>query len=87
MSESKKLDKEIESYMAKLTTKQKKAVLEVVKSLVEEEEVQYANRSTITEEEIERRFEELESGKVKGVTLEQLEEGARAAYKKSKGGK
>ena len=84
MSESKKLDKEIESYMAKLTTKQKKAVLEVVKSLVEEEEVQYANRTTITEEEIERRFEELESGKVKGLTFEELMENVRKKHKEHK---
>jgi len=84
MSESKKLDKEIESYMAKLTTKQKKAVLEVVKSLVEEEEVQYANRTTITEAEIERRFEELESGKVKGLTFEELMENVRKKHKEHK---
>ena len=84
MSESKKLDKEIESYMAKLTTKQKKAVLEVVKSLVEEEEVQYANRTTITEEEIERRFDELESGKVKGLTFEELMENVRKKHKEHK---
>ena len=84
MSESKKLDKEIESFMAKLTTKQKKAVLEVVKSLVEEEEVQYANRTTITEEEIERRFEELESGKVKGLTFEELMENVRKKHKEHK---
>ena len=84
MSESKKLDKEIESYMAKLTTKQKKAILEVVKSLVEEEEVQYANRTTITEEEIERRFDELESGKVKGLTFEELMENVRKKHKQHK---
>ena len=70
--------------MAKLTTKQKKAVLEVVKSLVEEEEVQYANRTTITEEEIERRFEELESGKVKGLTFEELMENVRKKHKEHK---
>ena len=70
--------------MAKLTTKQKKAVLEVVKSLVEEEEVQYANRTTITEAEIERRFEELESGKVKGLTFEELMENVRKKHKEHK---
>jgi hypothetical protein len=78
------IDKQISKYLNQLNTKQKKAVLTVVKSLVEEEEVEYVKTPTLNETEIERRFKDLESGKVKGVSFEQLAEGARKAYRNKK---
>lgn len=46
-----------------------------------EAELQYKSGAHITHSEIERRFKELESGKVKGVTLDEMELRARTSRK------
>jgi putative addiction module component (TIGR02574 family) len=72
MATAKKLDKEIADYLTKLNTKQKKAALTIIKSFIEEPEVEYMKRDKITEAEIERRLEEMESGKVKGLSIQEM---------------
>ena len=81
MSAEAQIDKQIVSYLEMLNSKQKKAVLSVVKTFAEEEPSWSEKKFN---SEMERRLSELESGKVKGLTLDQLEEGARKAYKNRK---
>lgn len=67
------LDKQISNYLTQLNTKQKKAVLTVVKTFAEEQEQQSAPwDDPAFVAEIDRRTEELESGKVKGYTWEEV---------------
>lgn len=82
MGETKPLDKEITHYLGHLSTKQKEVVLSVVKPFAGEEEAWWDDKTYIAE--MDRRFAELESGKVKGHTLEEMEAGARVAYKNRK---
>jgi hypothetical protein len=76
------LDKEISHYLDYLNTDQKKAVLGVVKNFALEEYAWWEDKAFI--KELDNRTEELESGKVKAITLDELEENARQAYKSSK---
>jgi hypothetical protein len=78
------LEKEINQYLTQLNQEQKKAVLTVVKTFAKEED--WWNDKTY-EKEINRRFKEMESGKVKTLTLDELETGARKAYRKKSNGK
>ena len=82
MGAVKPLDKEITDYLGYLNTDQKKAVLGVVKNFAREEYAWWEDKDFI--KEMDTRFAELENGKVKGVTLDELEEGARQAYKNRK---
>ena len=77
-----KLDKEIAQYLGNLSLQQKEVVLSVVKTFAREEEAWWNNKTYITE--MDKRFGELETGKVKGHTLEEMEAGARQAYKNRK---
>ena len=77
MSDELELAEELVHYLSRLNVKQKKAVLAVVKSFAKEESKK-ADKSFRAE--MQRRLAELESGKVKGLTLEELELGARRAY-------
>jgi hypothetical protein len=70
------LDKEIAGYLPKLSVAQKKAVLTVVKTFAEED-ASFSN--TVND-----RFAEYESGKTKGMTLDELEAKTRKAYKTKK---
>ena len=73
------LVKEITQYLGMLNDKQQRVVLGVVKTIaqtIEQEEETYSI------EEIDRRFKEMELQKVKTLSLEELENGARLAYKK-----
>lgn len=75
------IDKQINSYLGQLNTKEKKAVLNVVKTFAEnrnEEEV-WEDKTFIAE--LDRRTAEYESGKAKVLTLDQLEAGARKSFK------
>jgi len=81
MGATKLLDKEIAQYMEQLSVQQKEVVLSVVKSFAREE-VWWNDKGYINE--MDRRFKEMESGKVKGVTIEALESGARQSYKNRK---
>ena len=82
MAATKLLDKEITHYLGHLSTQQKEVVLRVVKTFAGEEEPWW-NDKTYTAE-MGRRFADLESGKVKGYTLEEMEGGARESYKNLK---
>lgn len=83
MSEAKKLEEQISSYLTKLNDDQKKAVLTVVKTFAKEEDYDHWNDPSFVEE-METRYNDLKTGKDKGMTLEQLEESARKHFKKKK---
>ena len=82
MGATKLLDKEITHYLGHLSTQQKEVVLSVVKTFAGEEELSWNDKTYIAE--MDRRFAELETGKVKGYTLEEMEAGARESYKNQK---
>jgi hypothetical protein len=64
-----------------LDIQQKKAILGIVKTFAKEQSW-WDDKSYL--EEMDRRFAELESGNVKGITLEDLRVEARHAYKTRK---
>lgn len=78
MASAKPLDKEINHYLTQLNTEQKKAVLTVVKTFAQEEN--WWNDKTYMSE-MSRRFQEMETGKVKTLSLEDLETSAPKAFK------
>lgn len=78
----KPIDKEINHYLEYLNTDQKKAVLGVVKSFARDEYAWWEDKNFV--KELDKRTDELESGKVKGLTLDELEKGAKEAYKARK---
>lgn len=78
MGAVKPLVKEITDYLGQLNTEQQKAVLVVVKTFAQEE-TWWSDKEYIVE--MDRRFAELESGQEKGITLNELEAGARRSYK------
>ena len=78
MSETKELAEEIVLYLARLNVKQKKEVLSVVKSFAIEESTR---NDKSFHAEIKRRFEELESGAVKPITIEELTSQAKRSFK------
>ena len=82
MGAVKPLDKEITHYLGHLSVKQKEVVLSVVKIFAGEEQAWWDDKVYIAE--MDRRFAEMDSGKVKGYTLEEMESGARQAYKNRK---
>ena len=82
MGAAKPIDKEITHYLAHLNTQQKEVVLSVVKTFAGEEESRWGDKAYIAE--MDKRFAEMESGKVKTYSLDQLDKGARQAYKNSK---
>jgi len=82
MGAAKLLDKEITHYLGHLTTHQKEVVLSVVKTFAGKDQAWWDDKTYISE--MKRRFTEMESGKVKGYTLEEMEAGARQAYKNRK---
>lgn len=82
MAAVKPLDRQINLYLGHLSVEQKEVVLSVVKNFVGKEEIWWDDKRYVAE--MDRRFAELENGKVKGYTLEEMETGARLAYKKSK---
>jgi putative addiction module component (TIGR02574 family) len=82
MQAVKPLDKEITHYLGYLNADQKKAVLGVVKNFAREEYAWWEDKDFV--KELDRRTAELESGKVKGITLDELESRVRAAYKNRK---
>ena len=79
MASAKPLDKEINYYLTQLNTEQKKAVLTVVKTFAQEED--WWNNKTYMAE-MNHRFHEMETGKVKTLSLDDLEATARKAFKK-----
>lgn len=82
MEPVKPIEKEITDYLGHLSMQQKEVVLSVVKTFAGEEEAWWDNKAYVAE--MDRRFAELENGSVKGITLEELEAGARQAYETRK---
>lgn len=79
------LDKQITSYLGLLNVSQKKAVLSVVKNFADAypvTDIWKDEESFIAE--MDRRVHEFETGKVKVVTLEEMEAQAREAFRKKK---
>ena len=81
MGVARAIDKEITNYLEHLSSKQKEVVLSVVKSFAAEEPW-WNDKAYVAE--MDKRLAELESGKVKGLTLDQMETGARRGYKSRK---
>ena len=81
MSAAKPLVNEITQYLEQLSFQQQKAVLGVVKSFVREDE--WWNDKTYIAE-MDKRFSDMETGKVKGLTLDEAEAKARQSYKNMK---
>lgn len=80
------LDKQITNYLVQLNTKQKQAVLIVVKTFAEEQGQEYSPWKDETfVSELDKRIEELESGKEKGHTWQEVKQRARQSVKVEKG--
>ena len=73
------LDAKIANYVTQLNSKQKQAVLAVVKTFAEEtrEEVSWSSPAFL--KELDSRLAELKSGSVKGRTWDQVKKSARAS--------
>lgn len=83
MNASTKLDKQINDYLVQLNNKQKKAVLLIVKTFADEQESDvWKDKEFIAE--LNRRAAEYESGKVKMLTLDELESSVRELIRKNK---
>lgn len=78
MGAAKPLMTEITYYLNQLNTEQQKAVLGVVKTFAKEETL-WTDKKYIAE--MDKRFTEMEAGKVKSLTLDELEAGAKQSYK------
>jgi len=76
------LDKEITYFLEHLSTAPKKVVLSVVKSFAKEEDAWADDKAYIAE--MDRRYKELESGKVAGLKLDEMATNARRAFKSRK---
>lgn len=81
MSAVKPLVKEITNYLGALNTTQQKAVLAVVKTFAQKEN-DWDDKKYLTK--MNRRFAELENGKVKSISLDDLETHAHKNYKNRK---
>ncbi len=78
MSATTILDKQINNYLVQLNTKQKKAVLTVVKTFVEEQKESDWWKDADFVGELDRRSAELGSGKVKGHSWDEVKQKAQA---------
>ena len=77
------LDKKIANYVEQLNTKQKKAVLSVVKAFAEEGTVDIWEDEDFVNE-MDRRTKELESGKVKGYSWDEVKKITRQSLSEMK---
>ena len=75
MGVAKPLDQQINHYLVHLSTEQKQVVLSVVKTFAGKEEAWWDDEKYTAE--MNRRFAEMESCKVKGKTLEEIEAGGK----------
>jgi putative addiction module component (TIGR02574 family) len=79
------LNKQINNYLEQLNSKQKKAVLTVVKTFAEEQQPDHnVWKDEAFVAELDKRIEELESGKKKGFTWEEVKQRARQSPGKRK---
>ncbi len=81
MGAAKPLVNEITHYLSRLSIAQQKAVLGVVKTFAKEDDW-WTDKKYIAE--MNKRFAEMETGKVKTLTLDELESGARQSYNNRK---
>jgi len=81
------IDKQINNYLVRLNTREKEAVLSVVKTFAENRQEDDLWNDKDLMAELDRRTAEYENGKAKVLTLEQLEAGAKKAYKARAKGK
>ncbi|MBL0357397.1 MAG: hypothetical protein IPP72_11165 [Chitinophagaceae bacterium] len=81
MRSSLSLDKKINTVLTKLTSKQKEVLLTVAETFVEEQRETY-DKALL--KEIDSRFTEYETGKVKGISLDTLEARAKRSYLRKK---
>lgn len=81
MGAANKIDKQIHEYLDLLNNKQKKAVLTVVKTFVDEQAYDIWEDATFMAE-LDRRTALYESGKAKVLTLDELEASTKVAYQK-----
>ena len=79
------LDKQISNYLTQLSSRQKKAVLTVVKTFAEEQDQESSpwNDAGFVAE-MDRRMAELESGRVKGYSWDEVRQRARNSIKPKK---
>jgi len=85
MSTATVLDKQINNYLVQLNMKQKRAVLSVVKTFAEEKEQKYSpweDENFVAE--MDSRIADLESGKVKGYTWDEVKRKAKSIQKPGK---
>ncbi len=84
MSANTAIDKQINNYLIKLNDKEKRAVLSVVQTFAENhlEDDGWDEKEYL--KEMDTRFKEYETGKVKGLTLQELENSVKQAYKNKK---
>jgi hypothetical protein len=78
------IDKQINTYLGQLKPKEKEVVLGVVKTFVENRHDEDLLEDKAYIAEMDRRFKEMESGKVKLYTLDEVESLARRSYKARK---
>lgn len=80
MASVKTVDKEINHYLERLSPRQKETVLTVVKTFAEEDYIDPWNDKDFLSD-LDKRTSEYENGKIKPLTLEELEKGARKSFK------
>jgi putative addiction module component (TIGR02574 family) len=79
------LDRQISNYLTQLNSRQKRAVLTVVKTFAEEQDQEFSPwKDAGFVAEMDRRMAELESGKVKGYTWDEVKQRARNSIKPKK---
>lgn len=78
------LDKEINHYLPRLSSRQKQTVLTVVKTFAEEgEEEIWEDKNFLAK--LDSRTSDYESGTIKPISLNELEDSARKSYKAKSG--
>lgn len=75
------LDEKITAYLGFLNTAQKRALLALAETFIEEHEVKSKLKDTSFNEEINKRFAEYEGGKIKPISLDSLEARVTTLYK------
>lgn len=79
------LDKQISNYLTQLNSRQKKAVLTVVKTFAEEQDKEFNPwKDADFVAGMDRRMAEMESGKVRGYSWEEVKQRARNSTKPKK---
>lgn len=79
------IDKKIAGYLELLNTKQKKAVLGIVKAFADEEQGTNLWQNEAFVAEMDKRTHDLETGKVKGYSWDEVKKMGRKAITEMKG--